>query len=101
MRLLVFFDLPTETAKDKRTYTKFRKFLIDEGFIMMQESVYSKLALNNSIADLEREKIYKHKPSKGIVQLLLITEKQFSSIEYVIGEKTTDILDNTERMIIL
>ena len=47
MRILVFFDLPTETSKDRKIYSKFRKFLIKEGFIMMQESVYSKLALNN------------------------------------------------------
>lgn len=40
MRILIFFDLPTETAKDRKTYSKFRKFLIKEGFVMMQESVY-------------------------------------------------------------
>lgn len=101
MRILVFFDLPMETAKQRKTYSKFRKFLIDEGFIMMQKSVYTKLALNQSIVNSEKEKIYKNKPKKGIVQMLTITEKQFSSIEYVVGEKDTNILDNTERMIIL
>ena len=47
MRVLIFFDLPTETAKDRKIYSKFRKLLINEGFIMLQESVYAKLALNN------------------------------------------------------
>ena len=101
MRIIVFFDLPTETAKDRKIYSRFRKFLINEGFIMMQESVYSKLALNNSIINSIKEKIYKVKPPKGIVQMLVITEKQYSSIEYVIGESSNDILDNTERLIIL
>lgn len=101
MRILVFFDLPMETAKQRKIYTKFRKFLIDEGFIMMQKSVYTKLALNQSIVNSEKEKIYKNKPKKGIVQMLTITEKQFSSIEYVVGEKDSNILDNTERMIVL
>ena len=101
MRLIVFFDLPTETAKDRREYSKFRKFLISEGFIMMQESIYSKLALNNSIVISEKEKINKNKPPKGIVQLLTITEKQFSEIEYIVGNSTSNILDNTERLIIL
>lgn len=101
MRVLVFFDLPTDTAKDRKMYSKFRKFLINEGFIMMQESVYSKLALNNSIANSIKEKIYKNKPPKGIVQMLIITEKQFSGIEYVVGKNTSGVLDNTERMIIL
>ena len=101
MRIIVFFDLPTETAKDRREYSKFRKFLISEGFIMMQESIYSKLALNNSIVISEMEKINKNKPPKGIVQLLTITEKQFSEIEYIVGNSTSNILDNTERLIIL
>lgn len=101
MRIIVFFDLPTETAKDRKIYSKFRKFLINEGFIMMQESVYSKLALNNSIINSIKEKIYKVKPPKGIVQMLVITEKQYSNIEYVIGDSKNDVLDNTERLIIL
>lgn len=101
MRILVFFDLPTDTAKDRKIYTKFRKLLINEGFIMMQESVYVKLTLNNSIANATKDKIYKNKPPNGIVQILTITEKQFSSIEYVVGKKSTDVLDNTERMVIL
>lgn len=101
MRLLIFFDLPTDTAKDRKRYREFRKLLINEGFIMMQESVYAKLTLNNSIANCTKDKIYKNRPPKGIIQMLTITEKQFSSIEYIVGEKTNKILDDTERMVIL
>ena len=101
MRVLLFFDLPMETAKERKTYAQFRKFLVNEGFIMMQKSVYTKLALNNSIVNSIRDKAYKNKPRKGIVQMLTITEKQFSSIEYVLGEKTSNILDDSERVIIL
>ena len=46
MRVIVFFDLPTLTSENRREYTKFRKFLIKNGFLMMQESVYTKMALN-------------------------------------------------------
>lgn len=84
MRILIFFDLPTETSKDRKNYSKFRKFLINEGFIMMQESVYSKLTLNNSVTGSIRDKIVKNKPPKGIVQMLVITEKQFGSMEYIV-----------------
>lgn len=87
MRILVFFDLPTDTKKDRKIYSKFRKFLIKEGFMMMQESVYSKLTLNNSITNAIRDKIEKNKPPKGIVQMLVITEKQFSSMEYIVRRK--------------
>ena len=101
MRVMIFFDLPTETAKDRRHYSKFRKFLINEGFIMIQESVYAKLTLNSLVTDSIKDKIYKNKPPKGIVQILAITEKQFNSMEYVIGEKDTKTLDSLERMTIL
>ena len=101
MRVMIFFDLPTETAKDRKIYSRFRKFLINEGFIMLQESVYAKLALNNSIANSIKDKIYKNKPPKGIVQMLIITEKQFSEIEYVVGDSTTNVLNDTERFIVL
>ena len=101
MRILLFFDLPTDTVKDRKIYSKFRKTLINEGFIMMQESVYTKLALNNSIVNSIKDKIDKNKPPKGIVQILVITEKQFNSIEYIVGKKNTTVTDNTERMVIL
>ena len=101
MRILVFFDLPTETAKDRKTYSKFRKFLINEGFIMLQESVYAKLALNNSVVDSVKEKLYKNKPTKGIVQLLTITEKQYSDIEYIVGNSSSSVLENTERFLVI
>ncbi len=101
MRIIVFFDLPTDTAKDRKVYSKFRKMLIHEGFIMMQESVYSKIALNNSIVNSVKDRIYKEKPSKGIVQLLVITEKQYNAIEYVTGSSDNKVLNDTERLIIL
>ena len=48
MRVLVFFDLPVITAENRRAYVKFRKFLLKNGFLMLQESVYCKLALNGT-----------------------------------------------------
>ena len=46
MRIIVFFDLPTTSAIDLKNYRNFRKFLIKEGFMMMQESVYTKITKN-------------------------------------------------------
>lgn len=101
MRIIVFFDLPIETAKDRKIYSTFRKGLVNEGFIMMQESVYTKLALNMSVVNSTKEKLYKIKPTQGLVQMLIITEKQYSTIEYITGECNKKVLDNTERLIIL
>ena len=101
MRTIVFFDLPNVYSKDKRNYLLFRKYLLNEGFIMMQESVYSKIVLNSqqSVALIERLK--KKTPKKGIIQVLTITEKQYSQIEYIIGKSNTKIIDTDERIIIL
>lgn len=101
MRMLLFFDLPIETAKDRKIYSKFRKFLISEGFIMMQKSVYTKLALNASVVNSEKEKINKNKPPHGIVQLLIVTEKQFNEIECIVGEIKSNVLNDTERLTVL
>lgn len=59
MRTIIFFDLPNVYSKDKRNYLIFRKFLINEGFIMMQESVYSKLVLNSQQSNALVERIRK------------------------------------------
>jgi CRISPR-associated protein Cas2 len=101
MRLIVMFDLPTTTYSSIKEYTCFRKFLLSEGFIMMQESVYSKLLLNGTDLQLLYERIKNNKPSKGVVQLLKITEKQFSSMIYLLGEKQDKIEDSDKRLIII
>lgn len=101
MRVIVFFDLPTESGEDRRQYRKFRKFLIKKGFLMMQESVYCKLALNTTVADSIVQAVKANKPSSGLVQLLVITEKQFSRMEFVVGTSQNNILDSDERIVIL
>lgn len=101
MRTMVFFDLPNVYAKDKRNYLKFRKFLLSEGFIMMQESVYSKIILNQQQADLLFNRVRKNAPKKGIIQVLTITEKQYSQIEYIIGEPDTKIINDDSKLVIL
>ena len=97
MRLIVFFDLPTETLQDRREYTRFRKYLIRNGFMMIQESVYCKLALNQTVVNTFSDSLRRHKPSDGLVQLLVITEKQFAKIEYIIGSYDGDIINSDER----
>ena len=101
MRVMVFFDLPVLTDKNRKDYRDFRKFLIKSGFLMMQESVYCKLAQNSAAADAIAENVRKHKPDSGLVQLLKITEKQYSKMEFIVGSNTNKVLDSDERLIIL
>ena len=101
VRTIVFFDLPNVYLKDKKNYIKFRKYLLSEGFIMMQESVYSKIVLNNQQATLLLDRLRKNSPMKGIIQVLTITERQYSQIEYIIGESNSKIINTEDRLVIL
>lgn len=101
MRIMVFFDLPTLTAANRREYSKFRKYLLKNGFLMMQESVYCKLALNPTASDAIMTNIKKNKPAEGLVQMLTITEKQFSKIEFVVGSCMSDLVNSVDRLVFL
>lgn len=101
MRVIVFFDLPTETLENKREYRKFRKLLIENGFLMMQESVYCRMLITPNAGKAVLNVIKKNRPSKGVVQLLTVTEKQFTEMEYITGEYYSEIIDSDERLIIL
>ncbi|MCM1124773.1 MAG: CRISPR-associated endonuclease Cas2 [Bacteroidales bacterium] len=101
MRILVFFDLPVLTAQEQRAYRQFRKFLIKSGFLMLQESVYCKLAQNSTMADAISESVKKNKPREGLVQLLKVTEKQYAKMEYIVGESCSEVLDSDERLVVL
>lgn len=101
MRILVMFDLPTITAAERREYTLFRKYLIKSGFMMMQESIYCKLSPNSTLADVAIENVRKNKPSKGLVQILRVTEKQFAKMDYIVGEGNTEVLSSDDRLVIL
>ena len=99
MRMILFFDLPVDTMQGRREYTRFRKFLLKSGFMMLQESVYCKLALNQTVVDAVTETVRKNRPPDGIVQLLTVTEKQYSRMEYIVGSYDGDIINSDERFI--
>ena len=101
MRVIVFFDLPVTTLAERREAACFRKGLVKDGFLMMQESVYCKLALNPTAANSIMEAVRTRRPSKGLIQMLVVTEKQFSRMEFVLGEHHSQIIDNEERLVIL
>ena len=99
MRMLIFFDLPVTNEVEKRTYRQFHKFLIKSGFLMLQNSVYTKILLNTSALDSVRECVYKNAPKRGSVCMLNITEKQFAGLEFLFGAKKTDVLDSDKRVV--
>lgn len=101
MRILVFFDLPTYTNEDRRNYRKFRKSLITNGFVMLQESVYCKMITSPSVEKSINNMLMSNKPPDGLVQSLLVTEKQFVKMKYITGEFTSDVIDSEDKVIVL
>lgn len=101
MRILVFFDLPTLTPENMKNYRLFRKTLLKNGFFMMQESVYCRMVLNQTAEKSAIDVIRKAKPPEGLVQILSVTEKQFSKMEFLVGKSNEEIIDSDERLIIL
>ena len=101
MRVMVMFDLPVVTTEQRREYTRFRKYLLKNGFVMMQESIYTKLALNTTVSRGIIDGVRKNTPLEGLVQLLTITEKQYSKMEFLVGEEQKEILQSEERLVIL
>lgn len=85
MRLIVFFDLPTTTKKDKKAYAKFRKFLIDNGFMMIQFSVYVRICKGADTVQTHETHLEKNIPPKGNVRALVITNAQYERIKILLG----------------
>lgn len=85
MRVLLFFDLPTDSPRTRKDYRAFRKFLINQGFIMVQYSVYMRLVMNNSAANMTIAKVRRHAPPDGDIMALKITERQYVRMEYILG----------------
>jgi CRISPR-associated protein Cas2 len=88
MRTVVLFDLPTNTKAERRAATRFRKFLLDDGFDMLQYSVYSRLCPDRDNAAMHERRVQKAAPDEGSVRLLMLTENQFTNMKIIVGEKT-------------
>lgn len=93
------FDLPVDTAKQRRAYRQFVKFIKELGFIMFQESIYVRLSVNNSAVEKLKKKILLKIPNEGNISMLTVTEKQFNDIDFFLGEFKTDIINSDQRVV--
>ncbi len=85
MRLIVLFDLPTETKLHLKWYRDFIKYLKSEGFIRLQYSVYSKLCINSDSVHTAERRLIIHAPPQGDIRFLIVTERQFQNISNING----------------
>ena len=85
------FDLPVLTKKDKREYVRFRKSLLEDGFTLMQYSVYLRHCASKENAEVHINRVERLLPPKGEVRILALTDKQFERMKVFLGKNKAEI----------
>lgn len=96
--ILVFFDLPTETKKDRKAHAKFRKEIMQDGFVMFQFSIYLRHCNSRENADVHMRRVKRLLPEKGHIGILTVTDRQFGDIELFIGKEITKRPDTPQQL---
>jgi len=84
--LIVFFDLPVSTKAERRTANRFRNFLKDDGYMMLQFSVYARVARGEDAATKHVQRVTNSLPKKGSVRVLQITDRQYARMRLLLGD---------------
>ena len=100
MWLMVMFDLPTVSKEEKREYSRFRKYLLGEGFIQMQYSVYAKYCASRENTQKYFRSIKYIIPPGGYVRLLMITDKQFGEMVSLYGKTVEEVEKKPEQLLL-
>lgn len=98
MWVLVFFDLPTETKKERKQYAEFRKKLLKDGFTMFQFSIYLRHCPSRENAEVHIRRVKASLPPAGNVGIICITDKQFGQMEIFSGEKKVTERDTPQQL---
>lgn len=98
MWVLVFFDLPTETAAERKIYARFRKELIRDGFNMFQFSIYMRHCASRENADVHIRRVKSFMPEKGHIGIMCITDKQFGMMEIFYGNTKTELQETVPQL---
>lgn len=88
MWIFVFFDLPVGTKPERRHATRFRTFLKDDGYMMLQFSVYARVCRGEDAVTKHIQRVTKHLPPKGSVRTIPVTDKQYGRMRLLLGEAT-------------
>lgn len=98
MRIMVMFDLPVTSSRAKKEYARFRKFLINDGYDMLQYSIYCRITRNHDDASKHVQRLKMNLPSKGSVRAMTVTERQYASMLVLVGKitATEDLLKPRE-----
>jgi CRISPR-associated protein Cas2 len=99
--LFVFFDLPVGTKVERRSATRFRGFLKDDGYMMLQFSVYARVCRGEDGAMKHVARVTRNLPGKGSVRALQVTDKQYARMKLLLGEATKTESLGARQMVLL
>ena len=83
--LFVFFDPPVGTKVQRRDASRFRNFLKDDGFMMLQYSVYARVCRAEDGAMKHIARVTRALPGKGSVRALQVTDRQYGRMRLLLG----------------
>ena len=98
MWVLVFFDLPTETAKERKVAALFRKKIMNDGFSMFQFSMYIRHCASKENAEVHIKRVKGILPPKGHIGIMCITDKQFGMMEIFRGKELVDAPETSQQL---
>lgn len=101
MWLFVFFDLPVGTKTERGAATRFRNFLKNDGYMMIQFSVYARVCRGEEAVEKHITRVTKSLPNKGSVRTLQVTERQYGRMKLLIGERKKNEKVASQQMVLL
>jgi CRISPR-associated protein Cas2 len=100
MWIFVFFDLPTTEKKERRAATQFRNFLLKDGYMMIQYSVYARVCNGPERVEKHLKRLKKKLPDKGSVRALQITDKQYGRMKILLGNRDSNEKNATDQLLL-
>ena len=100
MWLFVFFDLPTKTKPERQAATRFRNFLLKDGYMMIQFSVYARICNGKDRVHKHMQRLQSVLPEKGSIRAMQITDKQYERTKILVGTKKNNEQTKTEQLVL-
>jgi CRISPR-associated protein Cas2 len=99
MRLFLFFDLPVTTKKQRAIAAKFRKTLINDGYFMLQFSVYCRICRGHEVVEKMMRHLQNHVPPEGNVRVLQVTDNQYANMKLLVGTPEKEEIMGTNQLV--
>lgn len=99
--MFVFFDLPVGTKLQRRAATRFRNFLKDDGYMMLQWSVYARVCRGEEAVEKHVMRVTRNLPKRGSVRALQVTDKQYARMKLLLGDAGRNEKEAPNQMVLL